>query len=86
MLGKWWTGGLCKYFASSVLPVNPVLERALKGEPPPNTKPCAVCGKPFPVVGRKAYCSGKCRETGQKAKDAKRAKKYRQNKGGTVTD
>jgi len=78
MLGKWWAGSLCKYFASSVLPVNPVLECALKGESPPDTKPCAVCGKPFSVVDRKAYCSGKCRETGQKAKDAKRAKKYSQ--------
>jgi len=86
MLNKWWTGSLCKYFASSVLPVNPVLERALKGELPPDTKPCAVCGKHFPVAGRKAYCSEKCRETGQKAKDAQRAKKYRRNKGRSVTD
>lgn len=86
MLNKWWTGSLCKYFESSVLPTNPVLERALKGEPPANTKPCAVCGKRFPVAGRKTYCSEKCREQGQRAADAKRAKKYRKNKGCTVTD
>lgn len=86
MLNKWWTGSLCRYFESSVLPVNPVLERALKGEPPQDTKPCAVCGKRFPVAGRKAYCSDKCRQRGQQAKDAERAKKYRKRKGGTVTD
>jgi len=43
-------------------------------------------GEPFPVAGRKAYCSEKCREIGQKAADADRAKKYRKNKGSTVTD
>ncbi|MEL7655949.1 MAG: cysteine-rich VLP protein [Bacillota bacterium] len=86
MLNKWWTGSLCRYFENSVLPANPVLEQALKGEPPKDTKPCAVCGKRFPVEGRKAYCSEKCREQGQREKDAKRAKKYRQSKGGTVTD
>lgn len=86
MLNKWYTGALCKYFESSVLPVNPQLERALKGELPQDTKPCAVCGKPFLLAGRKAYCSDKCREIGQKAADAKRAQKYRKNKSGTVTD
>jgi predicted nucleic acid-binding Zn ribbon protein len=86
MLNKWWTGSLCTYFESSVLPANPILARALKGEPPVDTKPCAICGKRFPMAGRKAYCSDKCREQGQKLKDAQRAKKYRQNKGGTVTD
>lgn len=86
MLDKWWTGSLCRYFESHVLPENPVLERALKGEPPQDTKPCAVCGRRFPVAGRRAYCSDKCREVGQKAADAKRAKKYRRNKGKAVTD
>ena len=86
MLNKWWTGSLCRYFEGAVLPVNPILERALKEEPPQDTKPCAVCGRPFPVAGRKAYCSDKCREQGQREKDAKRAWKYRKNKGGNVTD
>lgn len=86
MLNKWWTGSLCRYFENSVLPTNPILERALKGEPPANTKPCAICGKRFPIAGRKAYCSEKCREQGQREKDAKRAKKYRQSKGKKITD
>lgn len=86
MLDKWWTGSLCKYFETSVLPTNLMLEWALKGQPPANTKPCAICGKRFPAAGRKVYCSDKCREIGQKAVDAKRAKRYRRNKGGTVTN
>jgi len=86
MLNKWYTGGLCRYFESSVLPTNPILERTLKGELPKNIKLCAICGRPFAVAGRKAYCSEKCRDIGQRTADAKRAKKYRKNKGCTVTD
>lgn len=86
MLNKWYTGSLCGYFESSVLPTNPALERSLKSEPPTNTKPCAICGKPFPKAGRKTYCSEKCRDIGQRTASAKRAQKYRKNKGCTVTD
>ena len=86
MLSKWWTGGYCRYFKTLILPAYPVLEQALKGEVPVNTKPCVVCGKRFPAAGRKTYCSEKCREQGRKAADAKRAKKYRQSKGASVTD
>ena len=82
MFNNWWTGSLCHYFENSVLPANPISERAVKGEPPP----CAVSGRYFPVAGRKAYCSDKCREQGQRAKDAKRARKYRKNNGGNVMD
>ena len=31
MLHKWWTGGLCRYFEQSVLPVEPALEAVLTG-------------------------------------------------------
>jgi predicted nucleic acid-binding Zn ribbon protein len=86
MLGKWWTGSLCKYFESSVLPINPTLERALQRKPPANAKPCAVCGRRFAVAGRKTYCSDRCREQGRKITDAKRARKYRKNKASTVTN
>jgi len=65
MLSKWWTGSLCRYFERAVLPINPTLERVLKGESPRDMKPCAICGKPFPVAGRKACCSEKCRQKGQ---------------------
>ena len=53
MLGKGWTGSFCRYFRGSVLPLDPVLEKAVCEEgPPPDTKPCAVCGKPFLPEGR----------------------------------
>ena len=80
MLCKWWTGSLCRYFESAVLPMNPVLERVLNGEIPKDTKPCAICGKLFPVAGRRAYCSEICRARGQRAADAKRARRYRKRK------
>lgn len=66
MLNKWYAGSLCRYFESSVLPLNSALERALKRETSKNIKLCAVCGRPFPTAGRKAYCSEKCREAGQR--------------------
>lgn len=81
MLSKGFADGkLCRYFREAVLPLNPALERVLTGNGA-ELKPCAVCGTPFPISGRKAYCSEKCQENGKKAADAKRAKKYRQNKG-----
>lgn len=62
MLNKWWTGSYCKYFRDAVLPLDPVLEATLTGREAPvmDTRPCAVCGKAFPVSGRKAYCSAVC--------------------------
>lgn len=85
MLSKWWTGCLCKYFETVVLPSDPLLKRVLLGDSHANTKPCAMCGKRFVVAGRKLYCSDKCRETGQRQKDAKRARRYRLNKMVNVT-
>ena len=86
MLGKWWTGSLCRYFERAVLPLNSVLERALKGEIPKDTKPCAICRKLFPVAGRRVYCSERCRKQGQQAADAMRARRYRRRKGQSVTN
>ena len=46
MLHKWWTGGLCRYFERSVLPVEPALEAALTGnDTSQRQKKCPVCGK-----------------------------------------
>ena len=80
MLSKWWNGGLCRYFEAAVLPTEPVLERALRGESPRDLKSCVVCGKRFPVAGRRVYCSEQCRVRGRRAVDAKRARRYRQRK------
>ena len=43
------------------LPLDPALEAALMSEgPPPEFKPCPVCGGPVPLDGRLAYCSAAC--------------------------
>ncbi|WP_419026764.1 cysteine-rich VLP domain-containing protein [Intestinimonas butyriciproducens] len=61
MLGKCWTGALCRYFRDAVLPLDPVLEAALRSEGPPSeTRPCPVCGRLFLPDGRTRYCSEAC--------------------------
>ena len=58
MLGICYTNSaMCRYFRKSVLPNDPALEAALQALP---TKRCQHCGKPFPVSGRRVYCSDKC--------------------------
>ena len=68
MFGKCWTGGYCRYFREAVLPSDPELETALTGlvAPTVSKRPCAICGKLFPVNGKQAYCSSFC------ANDAKK--------------
>ena len=45
MLGKCWTGALCRYFREAVLPLDPALEAALLTEGPrPDFKICPICG------------------------------------------
>ena len=76
MLGKWWTGSYCRYFRESVLPLDPVLEASICDEGlPPDTKLCAVCGKPFFPEGRQAYCSKRCRDEGNRRKSRERMRK-----------
>jgi len=59
MQNKCWTGSYCKYFRNAVLPLDPVLQAALTGGSL-EQRPCAVCGKGFPVSGKKVYCSDYC--------------------------
>ncbi|MDR2649918.1 MAG: cysteine-rich VLP domain-containing protein [Clostridiales bacterium] len=70
VLGKWWTGAYCKYFREAVLPIDRVLEAALLGGAAPivETRPCAACGKAFPVSGRQSYCSAACQKAGNRKK------------------
>lgn len=61
MLGKCWTGALCRYFREAVLPTDPALQAALCSEGPlPEIRPCPVCGRPFLPDGRTRYCSPSC--------------------------
>lgn len=67
MLGKCYTGALCRYFREAVLPTDPVLEAALSAEgPPPDTKACPVCGAAFLPDGRTRYCSAACSHTARR--------------------
>lgn len=85
MYKKPYTGALCKWFENAVLPLDAKLQATLKGEIA-NTKPCGICGKQFTLAGRKTYCSEACTEKARKHADKLRARKYRRNKGETVTD
>ena len=53
MLGKCWTGALCRYFREAVLPLDPALEAALLTEGPrPDFKICPICGGPVAPARR----------------------------------
>ena len=52
MLGKCWTGALCRYFREAVLPLDPALEAALLTEGPrPEFKPVPSAAGPLPRIG-----------------------------------
>lgn len=68
MLGKWWTGSLCRYFRAAVLPLAPVLE----------IRRCAVCGRAFIPEGRQAYCSEACKAEGNRRRSRERMRKKRE--------
>jgi len=75
---------MCKYFRQSVLPLNPELERVLTGGAMIETKPCAVCGKTFPLNGRQKYCSEKCAKINRSKSVAKNVREYRKRKNSDV--
>lgn len=67
MLGKWWTGAYCRYFREAVLPLDPVLMASICEDGlAPDTRLCAVCGRPFLPEGRQAYCSDACKVEGNR--------------------
>ena len=75
MLGICYTNSaMCRYFRESVLPNDPELEADLQSLP---TRRCQRCGKPFPVNGRRVYCSDNCAEASRKEQTAARVRKYR---------
>jgi len=67
---QYTNGAVCKWFCDTVMPQSPKVERLFDGSdngtdefplrPWGNFKPCALCGTPFPVQGRRAYCSDGC--------------------------
>jgi len=77
MLHKCWTGGGCRYFRNSVLPLDPILEDTLTGGGKVETRPCAVCGEVFPVKMKKAYCSDACARKAQRRQQKEYMRKKR---------
>lgn len=81
MFGKWWTGGFCRYFENAVLPLNPVLESSLMGTAiSEKLKECPICSKLYTPTTSQAYCSEKCKKTGQLEDARNRQKKWRNSK------
>ena len=75
MLGICYTSSaMYRYFREAVLPNDPELEAALQATP---TKRCQRCGKPFPVSGRRVYCSDQCAAAARKEQTAARVRKFR---------
>ena len=67
MLGKCYTGALCRYFREAVLPLDPRLEAALAADgAAPDFKSCPVCGGAFVPNGRQAYCSQRCAQAARR--------------------
>ena len=60
MMGKFWTGGMCTYFRTAVLPLDPFLEASMLGREAPTSDFCAACGKSFIPQGKRAYCAAAC--------------------------
>lgn len=86
MLGKWWTGAYCRYFREAVLPLDPVLMASICEEgPAPDTRLCAVCGRPFLPEGRQAYCSDACKAEGNRRRSRERMRKSGGEPGRSVT-
>lgn len=78
MLGKCWTGAYCRYFREAVLPTDPVLEAALTTEgPPPDSRPCPVCGAAFLPDGRQRYCSAACAKAAHRKQQRAHMRKKR---------
>ena len=70
MLGKWWTGSLCRYFRAAVLPLAPVLETSLTGK----------------AAGPQAYCSEACKAEGNRRRSRERMRKKREKNRGRRYD
>lgn len=82
MLGKYWTGAYCRYFREAVLPLDPVLMASICEDGlAPDTRLCAVCGRPFLPEGRQAYCSDACKVEGNRRRSRERMRKKRRGAG-----
>ena len=77
MLGKTWTGPLCRYFRAAVLPLDPALEAALTAPAPVETRVCPLCGRPALLGGRRRYCSPACAQAAHRKQQRDHMRKKR---------
>ena len=77
MLGKTWTGHLCRYFRAAVLPLDPALEAALTAPAPVETRACPLCGRPALLGGRRRYCSPACAQAAHRKQQRDHMRKKR---------
>ena len=69
---------MCRYFRKSVLADAPELEAVFNRTA---TVSCKQCGKPFPIDGKRVYCSKQCAEEARRQQTAARVRKHREKKG-----
>ena len=82
MLGKIWTGPMCRYFREAVLPTDPALESAITGDDTSlKQKICPVCGKSYLPTTSQAYCSDFCRTFARRKSERERKRRERLNQG-----
>ena len=80
MFDKAYSGGaLCKWFRSALMPTDPRLAQIF-ADNTVKTKPCAVCGKAFPLNGRQTYCSPQCAKAVRRKSVADSVKAHRNSK------
>ena len=77
MLGKTWTGPMCRYFRAGVLPLDLALEAALTAPAPVETRPCPLCGRPALLGGRRRYCSPACAQAAHRKQQRDHMRKKR---------
>ena len=76
MFGICYTNSaLCRRFRNALLPTDPELEAVFTRTP---TTVCKQCGNPFPVDGKRVYCSERCAEAARRQQTAARVRKHRE--------
>ncbi len=76
MFGICYTNSaLCKRFREALLPADPELQAVFESQP---LTVCKQCGKPFPIDGKRVYCSENCAEEARRQQTAARVRKHRE--------
>ena len=76
MFGICYTNSaLCKRFRNALLPTAPELEAVFNRTA---TVTCKLCGKLFPIDGKRVYCSKRCAEDARRQQTAARVRKHRE--------